>query len=113
MAGMLVGGAMASAPASVMAQEPPPVVQPTHDRGGDGPTAFEAAKDGDVVKEHLPAWPFLYGSYFAILVLLMGYLISLWVRQRRLDAEIDRLDKKLDRLDEMLGQRKEAAEGGS
>lgn len=108
---------MASAPSLAWTQEPPPVEQPAEPptqgkSSAEGTTSFTAAKDGDVVKENLPAWKFLYGAYFVILVLLMAYLISLWVRQRSLDAEIDRLDKKLDRLDEALSKRKEAAEGG-
>lgn len=68
----------------------------------DSATAFEAAGDGESLKEKLPAWPFLYGAYFAILVLLMLYVTSLWLRQRRIDQEIARLDAKLDRIDATL-----------
>ena len=106
----LVAFSAPTASSTVVAQEQPKQDKSVDNEGNGDPTAFKAA-DSDVVKENLPAWPFLYGAYFAIMLILMLYVSSLWYRQRRLDAEIDRLDKKLDRIDEALGKR--GAEGGS
>jgi hypothetical protein len=62
--------------------------------------AFEAATGPP--KENLPAWPFLYGAYFCIWVLLFAYVGLTWLRNVQLSHKIAGLDARLDRLDAQL-----------
>ncbi len=97
-----LGAALLLGSAGASAQEPPQQPPAQEKQTPDSATTFQAAGDGEALKENLPAWPFLYGAYFAILVLLMLYISTLWLRQRRIDGEIARLDGKLDRIEETL-----------
>jgi hypothetical protein len=54
------------------------------------------------IKENLPGWPFLYGAYTVLWVLMMGYVIFLWLRQRKLDDQIARVDQRLAQIDQKL-----------
>ncbi len=62
--------------------------------------AFEAATGPP--KENLPAWPFLYGAYFCIWLLLFAYVGFTWLRNVQLSHRIASLDTRLDKLDAQL-----------
>lgn len=62
--------------------------------------AFEAATGPP--KENLPAWPFLYGAYICIWLLLFAYVAFTWLRNVQLSHRIAGLDARLDELDAKL-----------
>ena len=69
---------------------------------GDTPTmGFEAATD-EAPKENLPAWPFLYGAYTFLWLLIFAYVVFLWRKQAALEARISAVDKRMDAVDAAL-----------
>lgn len=96
---LLIGGGSAFAqdePAPDKAAETTPAAQDDK-----APTmGFKAG--GEVPKENLPGWPFLYGAYFFLWIIPLAYLFVMWRRQAALDAQLASLDKRLDALDAAL-----------
>ena len=94
------------------ADEPAAAAQAALDKTSS--VGFDAAQD-DVPKENLPAWPFLYGAYFAIWLLLLIYLGLMGFQNARLQGRIRALDARLDKLDRALEEidNAERAPGGS
>ncbi len=88
----------------VVAQQADP---PAAEKKADSSMGFEATTE--VPKDNLPGWPFLYGAYTCIWVLLLGYVIFMWRKQSALTAQIGRVDKRLDELDRAI----EALDGKS
>lgn len=90
------------APSPALAQDDAPKPTPSKTDKADNAVGFKAA-DGTVPKENLPAWPFLYGAYTFLWLLPLAYVVTLWRKQRQLDARIDALDQRLNKLDDALG----------
>lgn len=57
---------------------------------------------GEIPKEDLPGWPFLYGAYSFIWFFIFAYIVFLWRRQAALTARIAQVDRRLDQIDQAL-----------
>jgi len=44
-------------------------------------------------------FPYLFAAYSIIIAVIFGYLFSLYLRQRRLDREVEILKERLERED--------------
>jgi|GEM_PF-2576068 len=85
------GGAPAAAPA-VKPPSPPAVLDPR----GDGDEGFEKV-DGSMLKgESIPADRLVGAAYGFILLAFVTYAVSVALRGRRVEEELDALRKKLE-----------------
>jgi len=55
-------------------------------------TAFEAA----IELATIPKYPYLLAAYGAVFVILFVYLVTIHVRQQRLDRELRAIGRRLD-----------------
>jgi CcmD family protein len=70
------------------------------DKPNEPSTAFKASNEAP--KENLPGWPFLYGAYSLIWLLLFGYVVFLWKKHLAIEAQLARVNKRMDDFDGAL-----------
>jgi CcmD family protein len=61
-----------------------------------GETGFVPAKPGDLVKENLPATPFVFAAYAVVWTVVVVYVITLWRRIAKAEQEIAEVAAKLE-----------------
>lgn len=62
---------------------------------------MKASADG-LQKENLPGWPFLYGAYSVIWLLIFGYIGFMWFKQMQISSQIGEMDRRLDSIDQII-----------
>ena len=62
---------------------------------------MKASADG-LQKENLPGWPFLYGAYSVIWLLIFGYIGFMWFKQMQISRQIGEMDRRLDSIDQII-----------
>ena len=89
---------------SIIGQAPPEKVEAGEKATAGTPsevsTAFKASDEAP--KENLPAWPFLFGAYGFMWLLVFGYIVFLWRKHVAIEAQLDRVNKRMDDFDGAL-----------
>ena len=89
-----IGGAIAQ-------DEAAPATEKGADKDNNPSQAFAAAPDS-APRENLPAWPFLYGAYGVIWLLVFLYILFLWRKHGAIESRLQAIDKRMDDIDAAL-----------
>jgi CcmD family protein len=60
-----------------------------------GEGGFVPAGPDDIVREQLPATPFVFAAYAAVWVVLIVYVFTLWTRINRVERELSEVSARL------------------
>ena len=60
-----------------------------------GEGGFVPAGPDDIVREELPATPFVFGAYAAVWLVLIFYVFTIWKRIGRVERELSEVTSRL------------------